>query len=457
MLYWIQMKQKSIIFNKRGFVPMSLLMVIAGIVFASFVGVIIFFGNKQSTHVAPTPIPAATAVSTPKTSVVATPTPATTVKPTSTPTSTPAPAAAAPSKGATRTIKVLVLRYFPLDSSGSKLDSGITGMNDDLSLMRTKLSNLNQSVAAALSNGSKYHGYADSAVIPSFNISIVDDKEFLKAIPVSTNKIPWNTAVNRPDYKKMLTEDVDICNLVNNSGVTQVWIWGYHYGNIEPAEGNMSMGNNSRSFWNHGSFGDVSNSEQIDDMPLCNKTYVLFNYNYGRGAAEAVEDHTHHIERINDFADSTLWSNFVNPYGQSGGTINHCGWTHFPPNGIKDYDWRNETTVKSDCMDWKPGGGGQVKDVSCHTWYGSGSCADDSGLAFKVWWMQSIPGMGNTLTSSGQALRNWWDFYIDFDEALIKGKRFIALNGSGVMGINSSVLDNLDFSNIVKFIQSMFK
>lgn len=336
-----------------------------------------------------------------------------------TPMPTPTPAAA------TRVVKILVLRYFPLDASGTKLDPTITGMNSDLSVMRTNLTDLTQSGMTNLSNGSKYHGYTDSSITPSFIFSKVDDKEFLKAMPISTNRIPWNLSVFRPDYKKMLTEDVGICSYVDDGGVSQVWIYGYHYGLVEPAEGNMSMGRNSSAFWNHGTFGDVSNSEQIDDMPLCNKTYILLNYNYSRGLGELIEDHTHHIERIMGFADTSLWDSFVNPHGQGGGVTNHCGWTHSPPNvtDALQYHWREETVVKSDCQDWRPGGGGVIRDTSCHTWYGAGACLDDMGVLFKVWWMQSIPGLGNTLTSGGAALRNWWDFYVDFDDALTRGKK----------------------------------
>jgi hypothetical protein len=31
--------------------------------------------------------------------------------------------------------------------------------------------------------------------------------------------------------------------------------------------------------------------------------------------------------------------------GKTDGTVNHCGWTHIPPNAIEDYDWTNPTIV----------------------------------------------------------------------------------------------------------------
>lgn len=326
-----------------------------------------------------------------------------------------------PTGNSIKTINIIVLKYYPLDESGTALNPTITGMSTSLIAIRNLVNSFTTQGIAKLSNGSKYHVYKDPEVRPFFSLNIIENKEFLKAMPRSNNKIPWNPVVYRPDYKKMLTEDINICNLVENSSVNQVWVWGYHHGDIEPAESNMSMGTISKPFWNYSNYGDVSNSERINDLPICNKTYSLFNYNYSRGVSELVEDHTHHIEAIMSFVGNTLWSKFVNPYGQSN-VVNHCGWTHSPPNTTGGYDWMNERITKSDCMDWKPEGGGQVSDVSCHTWSGSGSCLDDGGLAFKVWWMQSIPGLNNNLTYQNKALRNWWEFYQDFDAALAKGK-----------------------------------
>ncbi len=228
-------------------------------------------------------------------------------------------------------------------------------------------------------------------------------------MPVSNNKIPWNPSAYRPDYNKILS-DLNICNYVENQGAKEVWIWGYHYGNLEPAESNMA-----------GPYGDISNSERIGDMPTCTKTYTLYNYNYGRGLGEALENHTHQIEAVLNYIDYDLfWNKFVNPYGETTG-VNHCGWTHMPPNTKAGYDWRNETQLLSDCEDWKPGGTGTTKMVSCATWYG-GACLEDSGTKFKIWWMQNIPGKNNNLTYNEKQLKNWWDFIGDFDRAIQSGK-----------------------------------
>lgn len=313
----------------------------------------------------------------------------------------------------TQSVNILELKFFPLDSSGTKLNPAIAGTNDDLSNIREKVNNFTLQGLNKLTEGTKYHGYKNTNVPPAIKYNLVDSKEFLTALPVSSNEIPWKKGqrVYRPDYKKILN-DLNICDYVDNKEVKQVWLWGYHFGNIEPVESNMSMGKLSQSFWNHGTFGDVSNSEQIDDLPVCNKTYVLYNYNFTRGLGEMLEDHGHHLESVMAFIDKAMWWDTF---------VKSCGWTHVPPNTSTDYDWRNEREVQSDCEDWKPQGGGEIKTISCHTWYGS-TCLDDSGTGFKVWWMQNVPGLNNNLSYQGQQLRNWWEFYTDFDLALQQGK-----------------------------------
>lgn len=332
---------------------------------------------------------------------------------------------AAPSLGQ-QTVKVLVMNYFPLDSSGNSLDVNETDYASSLPAVQAKVDDLTQLAVQAMTNGTKYHGYKDISAQPSGIFQIYDTKEFLKAMPYS-NYQAWSNPTVRPDYKKMLTDDVAICDYVDNHDVREVWVWGYHNGNpggIEPDESNMSMGTTSQAFWNHGTYGDVSNGQQIDDLPTCNKSYVLYNYNYAAGLGNVLEDHGHQIERMLDFADSAFWnSKFRNPHGLIDGTVNHCGWIHSPPNvtDLHQYNWYDETVVQSDCQNWKPDGAGEPESISCHTWNGS-SCADDDGAKYKVWWMQNLPGLNNGLTYQGAPLRNWWDFYTNFDNAVVQGK-----------------------------------
>ena len=319
-------------------------------------------------------------------------------------------------------IPILSLSYFPDQDGNEQLDPEITGMNDSISSIRIKVDQLTSQGVAILQEASAYHGYKDSATEPSLNYFVFDSREFLSPMPVSNNEIPWKPGegIYRPDYMGML-EDINICDYVDNKGVKQVWLWSYHYGNVEPAESNMAMGNSSQAYWNQASYGDISNSEQTNDMPTCSKTYTLYNYNYARELGEMMENHGHQIEAVLKFIDLDLfWNKFVGPYGGQPGE-RRCGWTHYAPNGSADYDWQNENDALSDCENWTPDGIGQQVTVDCHTWHGT-TCTDDGGTNFKKWWMQNIPGKNNALTYQGKNLKNWWDFLGDFDQALQNGK-----------------------------------
>lgn len=323
-------------------------------------------------------------------------------------------------------VSVLVISYFPIKNG--RLDPAITGMDSTLSDIRSKTKNLVYGVADLFTESSIYHGYKNSSAEPSLVFKIFEEKEFLEPLPHGL-EVPWQVGkgIYRPDYYKILS-DLNICNYIDNKGLKFVWLMGYHYGSIEPVESNMSMGRVSKAFWNYGTYGDVSNSEQTNDLPLCNKTYILQNLNFGRDIG--MEAYGHHLEAVFRWIDNDLfWNKFVGPSGDQPGN-RRCGWMHYPPNGAANYDFSNERKVESDCEDWKPDGSGEKKIVDCHTWYkeivGSDKCGegDTEGYAFQKWWAQNIPGANNTLAYNGKIMRNWWEFIGDFDAALAKGKTF---------------------------------
>jgi hypothetical protein len=332
------------------------------------------------------------------------------------------------------------------------LDQSVTGdqgiisvpwMQDPLSEIRERVNSHTQGVIDALEQGSIYHGYKDATANPSLDYIVYETKEFLSAIPESA-EFP-----NRPDYMQILN-NLDICNYVDNLGVKEVLMWGYHHGNIEPEESDMSMGTVSQNFWNmpqgkpdrklkiagFASWGDISNSYQTNDLPVCEKTYTLVNPVYGTSYDNAIHNHIHQIENVLAFAGGDDWCDggFVNKkcvdsahtpnmfWDRFGGKwYNHeqgtwiCGNSHFPPNVANDYEYDSTNTVSTSCPNWKPDGTGASESVNCDNW----GCTT---LGFYVWWMQNIPGKDNGLTYQNNPLRNWWEFIGDFDAAIAQGK-----------------------------------
>src|SRR5262249_49658648 len=111
---------------------------------------------------------------------------------------------------------------------------------------------------------------------PSLDYSIQESREFLTVVPKSAANPGY------PDYFAIL-EAANICDQVDHRGVREVWIWMYHTDRTVIDESNMAMGRKSRRYWNHGTYGDVSNSLQRNDMPVCQSTYTTYDYNYSRG------------------------------------------------------------------------------------------------------------------------------------------------------------------------------
>lgn len=329
--------------------------------------------------------------------------------------------------GQTQTVPVLVLKYFPLDSSGAKLDASITGNGDNLdNIRRWTTENTNQ-VAEKLTEATKYHGYKDPTAQSALKYQLLETKEFLKAVPTKYwPEISWRYS----DYRKMLTEDVDVCDYVDNKGVKDVWIWSYQTEENGIFESNMSMGNISRAFWDNQTYGDVSNDHRnLNDLPQCNKTYVVYNFNYrdSGGVGNMIHDYMHQIEQEFMFVDYRFFGNMYTGKPRNFAGPRRCGNTHTPPNlELGEYNYTVETSVRSDCEDWQAVDctsisninadcGGSRAEVNCRNW----GCNE---IGYYVWWMQNLPGLGSDLTFEGQPLRNWWEFMGDFDTALAKGK-----------------------------------
>ena len=214
--------------------------------------------------------------------------------------------------------------------------------------------------------------------------------------------------------------NLDICDYVDNRGVRQVWFYTFHNEYLQPSESNMQMGTIISGFWNHDGYGDVSNGEQANDLVQCKNTYVLYNYNFNLELGQILENQAHHMEQVFNFVDGDFfWNYFVGSYVFGEITNPRCGWTHYPPNGEREYDWNNLTEVLSDCDNWNPEGTGEQTPISCKNW----DCADDTGASFKTWWMQHIPGYENGLEYDERPLINWWGLIGDLDNTLLNNGR----------------------------------
>lgn len=304
------------------------------------------------------------------------------------------------------TLPVLSIRFLPDENSDGQIDgvsTGYTGTVDDL---REKIEKLDTSGLWWMTEATRYRH--DPTGVPSLGYRLAGSVELSSAVPIGA-EVPWNDGWYRPDYMSILS-DADVCHWVDVVGVREVWMWTQHFGQIEPTESNMSS-----------PVGDISNSERTDDLPSCAHSYTVYNYNFDRGVAEMLHNHGHQAEAVFGRGDALLfWDLFVGQRSDEGGLEDpiRCGWTHEPPNAEGEYDTHNDRSVLSDCLSWDPDGGVR-SDVGCSDWfspvYGDSRCFDDGGLAFFVWWFQSVPGRDNGLEYAGKQLANWWLLFADLE------------------------------------------
>jgi len=305
-------------------------------------------------------------------------------------------------------IPVAVVKYFPV--LDGKIDINVTGdWGISLSRTRGKVDGATLGIISALESGSRFHGYKNIAAVKSLNYKIFKQFEFLEPLPTNSKE---GHETPMTDYADILSR-INIKKLVEDNGVKEVWIWGYHGGMIDLSESNMA-----------GPYGDISNSDRDpDDLPVLSKTYTVYHYNYQRNVSEAVENHMHQLEAVLNFIDGRddtpdenwgdllYWGKFVGS-DKTHKIINPgAGWSHFPPNAEKDYDWANNRFVESDIEDWKPDGSGRKIRINSERW-------GNSSLQWFVYWMQNHPGYGNNLSYNGRKLTNWWRFIGDFDGAM---------------------------------------
>ena len=289
-------------------------------------------------------------------------------------------------------IPVLVLYYFPVMPNGKQIDKSVTGdVGAPIEAVRRRCERMTMETILALQEGSRFRAYLYPDALPSLSYKVVGVKELQEELPRSKTFTDGDKWV--PDYE-LIVKNAEIKNYIAKQGVKEVWIWAYHTGNMSLNESNMAS-----------KHGNISNSRRLNDMPVYDRTYTVYHYNYSRETNMAVHDHLHQIEALLRHHGPDLMRSFEGVPGNW-----RCGNCHFPPNGVKDYDYAIPRFVETDIEDWKAEGFGRKQKINSKKW------ADDD-LNWYIYWMRSVPGRDNKLQFKGRPLTNWWHFIGDYDHA----------------------------------------
>jgi hypothetical protein len=198
------------------------------------------------------------------------------------------------------------------------------------------------------------------------------------------------------DYEAILAE-YDLLARVNAGQIDEVWLFAFPYAGFYES---IMVG--PGAFW--------CNAPEIPRSDV-RRRLVIMGFNYERGVGEMLESFGHRTESILRYtwrgvpgADN-LWEQFILYDKIAPGRAN-CGWMHYAPNSVRDYDWGNRTRVPSNCDDWLsfPNLQGIVRQVDCSEW-GNGDIR-----AHHKWWFHHLPQAPDQTRGIAN---NWWWYTAD--------------------------------------------
>lgn len=244
-----------------------------------------------------------------------------------------------------------------------------------------------------------------------FFTRLKDEKELLglSRIIELLQEPKWETLRARNtafDYKRFI-DHYDFCQMRDKGEINEVWLWTFPYG-----------GTWESTFAGEGAFW--LNSEPVQGTS-CNDLLTVMGLNYEREMSLALESYGHRMESImrkvygrwdNTAADRNNWEIFTTIDMKMQGSA-QIGNIHFPPNGLKDYDWTNKAVVNTYADSWKfypdiSESGGRM--VDCQEW----KCTH---LGYMTWWMRHVPHFKGINRKDGH-LNNWWHYVVDYNKAM---------------------------------------
>lgn len=343
------------------------------------------------------------------------------------------------SKGLLR-VPVVIINYLPT-SNGLELDRTKTqdsvGQNMSgafFTLDRAKTKILKDKIIEknVIEEGTRFRDYATNRISQYIDIDVV---AYINVYEMNYNYIGISPNYKRPwwnlDYNEMLSR-INLKKYIEDLGVKEVWLTTF------PREQGYLSYNVDESDMASPLTGDISNSYRLkDNLPIFNKTYVMYGFNGWRGVPEDLHNRGHQIEAQLSHIDRPTWWNTFAKTGR-------CGWTHMPINTTKHYDYSKDSIVLSDILTWKPSGGTFI-NLNRDSWLskkyqfesqidmtsnsaglsGTVNYANDAHVKWLIFWWQSIPGQNNGIIDGTTTINNWWEIFYNWDESIRNGRKLL--------------------------------
>jgi hypothetical protein len=348
-------------------------------------------------------------------------------------------------------------------------------------------------IMGVIAEASRWHGYDDDTAPAMVQLELARAVD-LRDVPPPPGW-PWNNSTLYPrdepregqwgfDYAALFTPQfaayygytdptdghaLDLCELVNNGTVHEVWIYvdgdiAGEAGLAEIIEMKPRYDADRRRIPGEMDYCAGNGCWDEDDIRLlpahCTRTLRIASINHTRGPGCFMENISHGFEwtgnggvipYLNEyfpaFGDFNLDERYGVPFeswyacpyggptcitytapqsltydvGFATGTIDNylpaCGQAHVPPNGRGQYDYGGESpaVALSTCKHFRqldgPGGVDDAELFQSSDFTIYNDLAPDCGGGWHVWWMQNFPGYHNrALAYDGSQMLPWWPF-----------------------------------------------
>lgn len=210
----------------------------------------------------------------------------------------------------------------------------------------------------------------------------------------------------------------------NRGEIDEVWVFAAPFLGMYESQ---LMGPNA--FW--------WNSPPIKDGTALTKLLSVMGLNYERGVDQAFHSFGHRSESaiVQAYKEAqgrswnplstnpTPWDLFTRVNKDLPG-LAHVGNIHFPPNGVRDYDYGNTTLVASFAENWYryPILLNMSSQVNVSTWFympGEPLAEGNDHLGYLRWWYGHLP---RYVGVTDGVLNNWWHYIVDYEGAVALAK-----------------------------------